>query len=116
ARTKAQTVRAASSLRWTMNDRRQKTRKDEESETNSDLQLQLPFAPGVAGEAQDAAGGRVEAFVSPREHQSPTNPLTVEAMPPPVMQEVLQLENLERALAQVQANKGAPGMDGMTVK
>jgi len=90
-----------------MNDRRQHTQSE---------QLQLPFAPGVAGEAQDAAGGRVESFISPREHQSPTNPLTREASPPSVMQEVLQPENLEAALAQVQANKGAPGMDGMTVK
>jgi RNA-directed DNA polymerase len=32
------------------------------------------------------------------------------------MQEVLQPENLEDALRQVQANKGSPGVDGMTVK
>jgi len=84
-----------------MNDRRQKTQQVE--------QLHLPFTPGVAGEAQDAAGGRVEAFISPHAHQSPTNPQTV-------MQEVLQSENLVAALEQVQANKGAPGVDGLTVK
>jgi RNA-directed DNA polymerase len=71
----------------------------------------------VAGEAQDAAGGRVESFVSPREgratlcpvHQSPTNPLTV-------IREVLEPGNLKAALARVQVNKGSPGIDGMTVK
>jgi RNA-directed DNA polymerase len=101
-----------------MNDRRQNV----QSETSgsgipSDRQLQLPFAPGVAGEAQDAAGGgglalhrgRVEAFISPRVRESPTIPLTV-------MQEVLRPENLQAALARVQANKGAPGVDGMTVR
>ena len=31
------------------------------------------------------------------------------------MTEVLDSENLKRALAQVKRNKGAPGIDGMTV-
>ena len=31
------------------------------------------------------------------------------------MTEVLDKENLKRALAQVRRNKGAPGIDGMTV-
>jgi len=91
-----------------MNDRRQNTQQAEQ-------QLRLPFAPGVAGEAQDAAGGRVESLISPRTHQSPTHPPTRQASPASVMQEVLQPENLQVALAQVQANKGKPGIDGMTV-
>jgi len=81
-----------------------------------DPQLRLAFAPGVAGEAQDAAGGRVESLFSPREDQSPTNPVTGEAWPPSVMREVLEPENLKAALARVQANKGKPGIDGMTVE
>ena len=32
-----------------------------------------------------------------------------------LMNEVLDIENLKRALAQVKRNKGAPGIDGMTV-
>ena len=32
-----------------------------------------------------------------------------------LMTEVLDKENLKRALAQVRRNKGAPGIDGMTV-
>jgi RNA-directed DNA polymerase len=92
-----------------MNDRRRNTKQAEQ-------QFQLPFAPQASGEARDATGGRVESFVSPREHQSPTNPVTAEASPPSVMQEVLKPENLEVALARVQANKGKPGIDGMTVE
>jgi RNA-directed DNA polymerase len=90
-----------------MNDKRQNTQK--EFRSIYDPQLRLAFAPGVAGEAQDAAGGRVESLFSLHENQSPTSPLTV-------MQEVLQPDNLEVALAQVQANKGSPGVDGMTVR
>ncbi len=101
-----------------MNDKRQNNQKEPKGPRSSiyDPQLRLAFAPGVAGEAQDAAGGRVESSFSPHEHQSPTNPLTREASPPAVMQEVLDPENLKAALARVQANKGAAGVDGMTVK
>jgi RNA-directed DNA polymerase len=90
-----------------MNDKRQNTQ--QEFRSIYDRQLRLAFAPGVTGEAQDAAGGRVESLFSSREDQSPTTPSTV-------IQEVLEPENLEVALARVQANKGKPGIDGMTVK
>jgi RNA-directed DNA polymerase len=89
-----------------MSDKRQNTQKEPKS--IYDPQLRLAFAPGVTGEAQDAAGGRVESLFSPHENQSSTKPLTV-------IQEVLQPDNLEAALAQVQANKGSAGVDGMTV-
>ena len=105
-----------------MGDKRQNTQ--QEIRSIYDRRLRLASAPGVAGEAQDASGGRVESLFSPREgratlcpeDQSPTNPSTEEASPPSVMQEVLEPENLEAALARVQANKGKPGIDGMTVK
>jgi RNA-directed DNA polymerase len=88
---------------------------DERQNTQEEAQLRLPFTPQASGEARDATGGRVETFISPREDQSPTNPPTREASPPSVMREVLEPENLSAALARVQANKGAPGIDGMTV-
>jgi RNA-directed DNA polymerase len=71
-------------------------------------QLELPFAPGAAGEAQSAAGGRVEAAASPHTDQSQIQCSIV-------MQEVLEPENLSSALKQVRANKGSPGIDGMRV-
>jgi RNA-directed DNA polymerase len=89
-----------------MNDKRQNNQKEHRS--IYDPQLRLAFALGAAGEAQSTTDGRVESLFSPHEHQSPTIPLTV-------MQEVLEPENLEAALAKVQANKGAAGIDGMTV-
>jgi RNA-directed DNA polymerase len=76
---------------------------------DANRQLELPFTPGAAGEAQSDAGERVEATASPHIDQSQTHC-------PSVMREVLEPENLGSALRQVQANKGSPGIDGMTVE
>jgi hypothetical protein len=67
-------------------------------------QLELPFTPGAAGEAQSVAGERVEADASPHSDQSQT-------LCSSMMQEVLEPANLGSALRQVQANKGSPGID-----
>jgi hypothetical protein len=84
-----------------MNDKRQNNQKEQRS--IYDPQLRLAFAPGVAGEAQDAAGGRVESSFSPHEYQSPTNPLTV-------MQEVLEPIHHRQTQAQGQPiqKRGGP--------
>src|SRR5437016_1224169 len=97
---------AASSPRKQMNEKRPNQQPEKPL---SERQLLLPFAPVERGESPSSPGARVEAFASPRPDQSPT-------IPQSVMQEVLQPENLKAALRQVQSNKGAPGIDGMTVK
>ena len=43
------------------------------------------------------------------------DPVSVEAIPGALLQQVLARENLQRALKQVRQNKGAPGVDGMSV-
>jgi group II intron reverse transcriptase/maturase len=43
-------------------------------------------------------------------------PEIAEAIPSPLLQKVLARENLQRALRQVRQNKGAPGIDGMSVE
>src|SRR6202163_3491408 len=72
------------------------------------IQIELDFSSALTGEPREA--GREETESSPvmigPERPASTNRL---------MEEVCERENLKAALRQVKANKGSPGVDGMTV-
>jgi RNA-directed DNA polymerase len=71
-------------------------------------QLVLAFQWEAKGEARSAHGGETEAATAKRGDESP-------AVSEALVEEVCEQGNLERALKRVQANKGSPGADGMTV-
>jgi RNA-directed DNA polymerase len=72
------------------------------------IQMQLDFSAELTGEAREA--GREEAE-SPRATNGSENPASTNRL----MEEVCERGNLEAALQRVKANKGSPGVDGMTV-
>ncbi len=80
-----------------MSDRRQKN------------QLYLAFSAEQRGEAPRAAGEGTESLVAKRPAESPA---TDESL----MEVICERENCRRALTRVKANKGSPGVDGMTVQ
>src|SRR6266540_2304337 len=72
-------------------------------------QIELAFTAGERGEASEAAGEGTEPSMA---EQVTEGPASTERL----MEEVLEAENLREALKRVQANKGSPGIDGMTVE
>src|SRR5512133_2097873 len=72
------------------------------------IQLELDFSSVLTGEARDAGreGPESSGAMNGAENPASTNRL---------MEEVCERENLKAALRQVKANKGSPGVDGMTV-
>jgi RNA-directed DNA polymerase len=72
------------------------------------IQLELDFSSALTGEAREAGreGTEPPGATSGTENPASTNRL---------MEEVCERENLKAALRQVKANKGSPGVDGMTV-
>jgi RNA-directed DNA polymerase len=72
-------------------------------------QLELAFPAESRGEAPTAVGEGTEPRVAKREAEGPA---AVERL----MEEVCERENLKQALRRVQANRGSPGVDGMTVE
>lgn len=76
----------------------------------SKTQLELAFPKAATGEAQSGLGEGTEAIAAGPEDQSPA------AFATPSMEAIVERENLRKALAQVKRNKGAAGIDGMSVE
>ena len=72
-------------------------------------QLVLAFLEESRSEAPTASGEGTESLTAKRRAESP-------AIGEPLMEEVCERENCKQALARVKANKGSPGVDGMTVR
>src|SRR5450755_4551603 len=72
------------------------------------IQMQLDFSSALTGEAREAGreGTESSGAMNGTENPASTNRL---------MEEVCERENLKAALRRVKANKGSPGVDGMTV-
>jgi RNA-directed DNA polymerase len=78
------------------------------SDRRQNVQGELDFSLAPMGEARQAGREEAEALQAVHAIESPasTNRL---------MEEVCERENLKEALRRVKANKGSPGVDGMTV-
>jgi len=72
------------------------------------IQIELDFSSALTGEAREAGreGTESAGAMNGTENPASTNRL---------MEEVCERENLKAALRRVKANKGSPGVDGMTV-
>jgi RNA-directed DNA polymerase len=72
-------------------------------------QQELGSGRGVTGEARSAPSRETEACAARSDVES-------RAAAGPSMEAIVERNNLRKALAQVRANKGAPGIDGMSVE
>ena len=72
------------------------------------IQLELALEPEAKGEARSTGDRGTEVRVACADPESPADGRR------PSMEAVVEPGNLRKALARVQRNKGAPGIDGMT--
>src|SRR5215475_1668944 len=80
-----------------------------ERQKNRPEQLGLAFPAEGRGEAPRADGEGTETLTAKRMHESPADTERL-------MEEVCERENCQQALRRVKANRGSPGVDGMTVR
>ena len=71
------------------------------------IQRQLDFSSALTGEALRAGREGSESLRTMSEPESP-------ARTDQTMEEIVERENLKEALRRVKANKGGPGVDGIT--
>jgi RNA-directed DNA polymerase len=78
------------------------------SEMRQNIQRELDFSSTPTGESRKAGGEENESLEAMHAPKSP-------ARSDRLMEEIVDRENLKQALRRVKANKGSPGVDGMTV-
>lgn len=78
-------------------------------------QLTFDFEGQAETRRHDQGGDDGIRPARPEEPQTPTASDPARALTDRLMEEVCQPENLNRAYRRVKANKGAPGVDGMTI-
>src|SRR5258705_3782210 len=78
------------------------------SDMQQNIQDQLNFSATPAGEAREAGREETESRLTRRAPERPAGTTRL-------MEEICDRENLKEALRRVKANKGSPGIDGITV-
>ena len=91
-----------------MNDKRRNIQLAHSESVVGNHQMVLAFDQEDRGEASKDLGEGTESFTAKRGTESP-------AIGEQWMEEVCERENCKQALKRVKANKGSPGVDGMTV-